>query len=183
MPVSAKPWYRHWRHVCLKKIRAVTRLEDTPYRIAMGCACGLFSSMLPIFGQMLVGMLLARIFRANVIASIPWTWLTNPATTLPIWYGAYLVGAALTRHEPVTWTTLQDFATRIQHDGLTRTLHAGGALLGDVLPSLLLGTVIVGIGLGAVGYLCIGSGVRRIQAHRTAKIAYWQERTRSIPSP
>lgn len=176
MPASAKPWYYRWRHICLKKIRGVTRLEDTPYRIAMGCACGLFSSMLPIFGQMLVGMLLAKLCRANVMASIPWTWLTNPATTLPIWYGCYLVGATLMRHEAVTLNTLQELATRLQEEGLTQSLQAGGALFGEVLPALLIGTVIVGIFLGSVGYLCIRWLVKRVQIHRAAKADYWGKR-------
>lgn len=173
MPASAKSWYRRWRHVFFKKIRGVTRLEDTPYRIAMGCACGIFSSMLPIFGQMLVAMLLAKICRANVLASIPWTWLTNPATTLPMWYGCYLVGAALTRHQPVTWATLKDLAARIQHDGVTSTMHASGALFGEVIPALLFGTVVIGMFLGATGYLGIRAMVKRIQVHRAAKAAYW----------
>ena len=129
--------------------------------------------MLPIFGQMLVAMLLAKICRANVVASIPWTWLTNPATTLPMWYGCYLIGAALTRHEPVTWVTLRELATRIQNDGVSSTMHASGAIFGEVIPALLLGTMIVGMLLGAVGYLGVRALVKRIQAHRKAKAAYW----------
>jgi len=173
---TAKSWYRHARHGCVKKFRGVTRLDDTPYRIAMGCSCGLFCSLLPIFGQMLVAMLLAKLCKANVMASIPWTWLTNPATTLPIWYGCYLVGAALTRHEPVTWTALHDLASRIQHEGLSHTLHASGTLFREVMPVLLIGTVIVGLFVGAVGYLGIKALVKRLQARRALKVAYWRKK-------
>ncbi len=151
------------------------RLEDTPYRIAMGCACGLFSSVLPIFGQMVVAMVCARIFRANVVASMPWSWLSNPATTLPIWYGCYLVGAALTRHEPVTVAALKQLADRLSHDGLTVTLQAGGALIGQIVVPLLLGTVVVGVLVGALGYLAIKPLVIRVQARRAAKAARWRD--------
>ena len=175
MPASPKPWYRRWWHKCNKILRGVTRLEDTPYRIAMGCACGLFCSVLPIFGQMIVGMVLSKICRANVVASIPWTWLSNPATTLPIWYGCYLVGAALTRNEPVTWTVINDLATQLQQDGLTQTMQSGGAIIGGVIPALLIGTVTVGITLGAMGYVAIKYLVIRLQARRAAKLAYWEK--------
>lgn len=182
MPASAKPWYRRWLHKCNKILRGVTRLEDTPYRIAMGCACGLFCSVLPIFGQMIVGMVLSKIFRANVVASIPWTWISNPATTLPIWYGCYLVGAALTRHEPVTWAALNSLATQLQHEGLTHTIQTGGAIIGEVIPALLLGTVTVGTLLGATGYICIKPLVIRLQARRLAKLAYWEKSIRPATS-
>ena len=170
---SRKPWYRRWWHVCVKTLRGVTRLEDTPYRVAMGCACGLFSSVLPIFGQMLVGMVLARLCRANVVASIPWTWLTNPATTLPIWYGCYRVGAALLRDQPVTLAALRNLVSQIDEHGLRATLHAGGALIGQLIVPLVLGAVVVGLCVGALGYLLIKPLVIRVQARRAAKAARW----------
>lgn len=170
---SRKPWYRRWWHVCVKALRGVIRLEDTPYRIAMGCACGLFSCVLPIFGQTVVGMVLAKLFRANVVAAMPWSWLSNPATTLPIWYGCYRVGAALLREEAVTVATLRGIASRLDQDGLAMTLSAGGKLIGEVVVPLLLGTVMVGVILGALGYLAIKPLVVRIQARRAAKAARW----------
>lgn len=157
----------------VKTVRGVIRLEDTPYRVAMGCACGLFSSVLPIFGQMLVGMLLARLCRANVVASMPWTWLSNPATTLPIWYGCYVVGAAVLRKQPVTIATLQALASRVEHDGLMATLSAGGAMMSQLVVPLILGSVLVGSVLGALGYLVVKPFVIRIQARRAAKAAQW----------
>ncbi len=168
-----RTWYRRLWHVCIKTLRGVTRLEDTPYRIAMGCACGLFSCVLPIFGQMVVSMVLARLFRANVVASIPWTWLSNPATSLPLWYGCYRVGAALLREDALKMAVLHNLVTHLERDGLTATLAAGGALLGQAVVPLLLGTVIIGLVFGALGYLAIKPLVVRLQARRTAKAASW----------
>lgn len=170
---TRKPWYRRWWHVMVKTVRGVIRMEDTPYRVAMGCACGLFSSVLPIFGQMVVGMILSRLCRANVVASMPWTWLSNPATTFPIWYGCYVVGAAVMGEQPVTIATVQALASRVEHDGMMATLSAGGAMMTQLVVPLILGTLLVGLALGAVGYLVVKPVVIRIQARRAAKIARW----------
>ncbi len=71
-------------------------MEDTPQRIALGCACDIFASPLPIFGQAFVGAVVAKVLGRDVIASLPWTLLSNPFTTLPIWYGSYRLGMLIT---------------------------------------------------------------------------------------
>ncbi len=158
-------WRRLW-HVCTRTVRGVTRLEDTPYRIAMGCACGLFTTPLPILGQMLLGMGLARLFRANVVASMPWTWITNPLTTGPIWYGCYLLGAGLLFQQPVRFADIRALIARIDESGLVQTLREGGGLLLQVLPALWLGTVLVGLTAASLGYLAIRRLVMATQARR-----------------
>ena len=170
---SRKPWHRRWWHIAVKTVRGVTRLEDTPYRIAMGAACGLFASCLPMLGQMLVGMLLARLMRANVLASVPWTWITNPFTTLPIWYGCYRIGSAVIGREPVTVEVLRGFIRRIDEQGLWEFLHHGGVLLGQIFLPLLLGTVLVGIILATAGYALIKTAVISLQRRRAERSQGW----------
>ena len=172
-PVSRKPWWRRWWHVCTRTVRGVARLEDTPYRIAMGCACGLFTSPLPIFGQMLLGMGLARLFRANVVASMPWTWISNPLTTFPIWYGCYLIGSAVLLREPVRFSVIKELFARLDEVGLVVTLREGGSLLLGILAPLWIGTVLVGLILGAAGYIAIRALVLLVQARRAERAARW----------
>ncbi len=170
---SRKPWHRRWWHVAIKTVRGVTRLEDTPYRIAMGAACGLFTSCLPMLGQMLLGMLLARLLRANVLASVPWTWLTNPFTSLPIWYGCYCVGSAVIGRDPVTMEVISGFIGRIDEQGLLATIEHGGLLLGQIFIPLLLGTVLVGIILATAGYALIKPAVINLQRRRAERSRSW----------
>ena len=84
----------------IRALRGAVLLEDTPHRIALGCGCGIFASPLPLFGQAFVGALAAKLLGGNVIASLPWTFLSNPFTTLPIWYGCYRLGMIIT---PGAW--------------------------------------------------------------------------------
>lgn len=53
---------------------------------------GVMSSFFPLPGQMLLALIFCLIFRANVPMAIALTWITNPLTTIPIFYFAYWVG-------------------------------------------------------------------------------------------
>ena len=172
-PSSRKPWLRRWWHISVKTLRGVTRLEDTPYRIAMGAACGLHTAVWPILGQTLVGMLAAKLFRANVIAAIPWSWITNPLTTLPIWYGCYRVGAAITWREPVTIERIQALITSVDTKGFVATAQEGGSLLLAIIGPLWLGSLVVGTALAAIGYVAIQALVRSVQTRRLAINQRW----------
>jgi len=63
--------------------------------VSRAFAVGIFCAFLPIPMQMLVAAILALIARSNLPISVGLVWLTNPLTMPPIFYGAYLVGAAL----------------------------------------------------------------------------------------
>lgn len=59
----------------------VRRLPDTPHRISLGVACGVFASFTPLFGlHFIVAAALARILRGNMLASLIGTAFGNPLT-------------------------------------------------------------------------------------------------------
>lgn len=60
-----------------------------------GVYVGVLCAFFPLPGQMLLAVIGAVIFRANVPMSIALTWLTNPLTTIPVFWVAYSVGATL----------------------------------------------------------------------------------------
>ncbi|MGB0143958.1 MAG: DUF2062 domain-containing protein, partial [Akkermansiaceae bacterium] len=57
-----------------------------PYRknVATGLSVGLFMSMLPIPGQMILATIGAIKFRGNAVIAIATCWVTNPITQIPI---------------------------------------------------------------------------------------------------
>ncbi len=174
-PASApkKVFWRRWWRICRRTVRGITRLDDTPYRIAMGCACGLFTAPLPILGQMLLGMGLARIFRANVVAAMPWTWITNPFTTFPIWYGCYVIGSIVLLREPLGFAEIRALFTRFDEIGLIGSLREGGSLLLGILPPLWIGTVLAGLMLGSIGYVAMHRLTILVRARRAQRAADW----------
>ena len=59
----------------------VRRLPDTPHRIALGVACGVFSSFTPFFGlHFIFALAVARAVRGNMIAALIGTGVGNPLT-------------------------------------------------------------------------------------------------------
>lgn len=56
---------------------------------------GVLSAFFPLPGQMLLALIGALIFRANVPMALGLTWITNPLTSLPIFYAGYYIGAKL----------------------------------------------------------------------------------------
>jgi uncharacterized protein (DUF2062 family) len=80
----------------------IRRLPDTPHRIALGLACGVFMSFTPLFGFHVFGaMALAWILRANVLASLLGTLAGNPVTfpviaSVSLSLGRLILGHGLT---------------------------------------------------------------------------------------
>lgn len=56
---------------------------------------GVLSAFFPLPGQMLLALIGALIFRANVPMALGMTWITNPLTSLPIFYAGYYIGAKI----------------------------------------------------------------------------------------
>ncbi|WP_320108727.1 MULTISPECIES: DUF2062 domain-containing protein [unclassified Psychrobacter] len=56
---------------------------------------GVLSAFFPLPGQMLIALVGSLIFRANVPMALGLTWITNPLTSLPIFYAGYYIGAKI----------------------------------------------------------------------------------------
>ena len=80
----------------------VRRLPDTPHRIALGFACGVYASFTPLFGLHLVlAVALARLLRGNLISSLIGTAAGNPLTfpfiaSVSMWLGRRILGYGVT---------------------------------------------------------------------------------------
>ncbi len=175
-PPTTKSWWRRLWAVTLRALRGVVFLEDTPHRIALGSAAGILSSALPIFGQTFLAMILARLLRANVIASIPWSWISNPFTTLPMWYGGYRLGLWLIpgQQDVLSYADLTILAERFNHTNWSDGLGAMLAVLGNILAPLWLGCTALGLVMAVPGYLLVHDAVVRLQRRREERQAAWR---------
>ena len=116
-PLSYWEWFMEgiypragWRRVLYYIRHRVQRLPDTPHRIALGFAFGVFVCFTPVFGfHIILAMLLSLILRANIMASIIGTFFGNPLTFPFIAGFSYSLGHFLlgrNGHQPV-WHTIQ----------------------------------------------------------------------------
>jgi uncharacterized protein (DUF2062 family) len=170
-PRTNKWWGRRLQYVILKSLRDLIRLDETPYRIAMGCACGIFSSALPIFGQTFIGMILARLLNVSVISSLPWTWISNPVTTLPMWYGGYRLGVWLLSEEGIilSYTEMGGLIQEFDTLNWTQELSLMSDTLWNSLLPLWLGTSVIGMAMAIPGFFVVYYFVAWRQRYRKLK--------------
>ena len=84
---------RRLRYLSRRLLRALGRAAGSSHQIALGVAIGFFVGWLPIIGiQMVVAVVVCKIFRANKIVPILPIWLTNPVTMVPIYSFNYWIG-------------------------------------------------------------------------------------------
>lgn len=87
-----------WRRGIDYYSHRIKRIPDTPHKIAIGIAAGLFASFNPFFGLHLVlGGLFAWFVRGNILAGIVATFVVNPFTlpfiaAMSLWTGRVVFG-------------------------------------------------------------------------------------------
>jgi uncharacterized protein len=168
-----------WRSFVLA-VRRVVMLEDDPERIARGCAAGMCTAYLPMLGQTFAGMLVAWLIRGSTLAAIPWSWITNPLTTLPLWYASYRLGAALIPgHQTIGVERLRGMVDSLQAMSLIDGLVHGIEILGGVFLPMLLGSCLIGLVTAIPTWWLVRRAVRAVQARRAARVAHWK--TRLVP--
>lgn len=144
--------------------RRVLSLDDSPHSIALGVFIGTFVAYQPIVGfQMIVGALVCKIARANVIASLPLAWITNPVTIVPIYYGTYKLGVVFTGGD-LTYDDMKALWGRIGELGLVDGVVEGTRMLLGVMWPMVVGGAIVGIVNGAIFYVIVKRFVTAYQA-------------------
>lgn len=76
------------------KFRGILSIKDSPHRIALAFAVGVFIGMSPLFGiHTVLGLIAAWLFRLNKLVTIAGVYITNPWTIVPIYTFSTYVGA------------------------------------------------------------------------------------------
>lgn len=95
-----------WRRAIEYLAHRVRRLPDTPHRIALGLAIGVFVSFTPFFGvHVAAAAAFAWALRANVVASLIGTLAGNPVTIpliapIALGLGRKILGYGVTGRDP-----------------------------------------------------------------------------------
>jgi uncharacterized protein len=141
-----------------------------PWFDARGMAVGLFVGFgIPIGAQMIFLALLRLLFRFNSVMAFALTWVNNPITLLPMYYGFYCVGSIILGKSVIM--NVDDFRNLmrpIMHagyflDSVRSFLYLGG----DLLERWAVGALSVGAVSGTIGYV-VGYRVRKKRCRRRA---------------
>lgn len=134
----------------------ILHANDSPYRIALGVALGLFVAWTsPIGLHILIVLGLSVLFRVNKFAALASVWASNPFTLVAIYYPNYLVGRAvltLFRTEPSLSyeEASQLFQNSLSISHVTAGFYTSqfwnqiGSFLVQIGTELLIGGVIIG---------------------------------------
>lgn len=157
--LDALYWKRLIRYFYIRFLR----IRSSPHAIARGMAAGMFAGAFPLVGlQSLIGIAIAACIRGNKVLAAASTWISNPITFVPLFALNFYVGRWLL-HLPST-TTLPPSPA-----GLGEWMTVGM----DVAAAMMVGSLVMGLVFGVVGYyagLLIAQRVRRAKvARRVAK--------------
>ena len=145
----------------------VLRADDTPHRLALGAAIGVAVAFTPALGfHMIIAVLLARLCRANARIAIPFVWISNPLTLVPIYLPAYWLGhrilSLFTLRPPFNLAQVKHFLLALSHPIDTMHHLAGPATAQSLLESFLrfaadlwLGSTILALCAGAFSYILL----------------------------
>ncbi|MFA5353850.1 MAG: DUF2062 domain-containing protein [Thermodesulfovibrionales bacterium] len=128
------------------KLREVVSTKDSPQKIALSFAVGIFIGMSPLLGlHTVLGIAAAWAFRLNKLVTIIGVYVTNPWTIVPLytfatWAGARLLG-------------IDDIIPRINWEAISLSY-----LLSEMKPLLLpflFGSTLMGLLCALLGYFIV----------------------------
>jgi uncharacterized protein (DUF2062 family) len=137
-----RSWSRSSRYVVYR----LRRLSDTPHAVALGFAAGVFVAVTPFLGaHMVMAVLVAWVIGGSIVAALLGTFIGNPLTYPLFWYSTYEVGNLMlggaSEKPPI------DLSGGIFQTSLDQ--------LWPLLKPMTLGSVPVGLALGALCYVLV----------------------------
>jgi len=89
------------RKTVVHYLRRLLALDDTPERIALAFALGVFLAFSPLLGlHTILGLTIAFMFGLNRVAVLLGVWVNNPYTIVPIYAAAAYFGGLLIGFPP-----------------------------------------------------------------------------------
>ena len=140
----------------------ILRADDTPHRLALGMALGVFMAWTPTIGfQMVLVLITAPLIGANARVGVPLAWISNPLTFGVIYYPNYLVGKCVVglfrKGDAINYAQIKEIFARLQssasHFWRMEFWREIGGVLVQIGLELWVGSVIVGLILGAITYI------------------------------
>ncbi len=136
--------------------RLLFQVEDSPHRVALAFAIGVFIAFFPLVGiHTAVALALAVAFRLSKVAILAGAWTNNPWTIAPMYTAGTLVGCALTGRSP-TSLALVDWT--LHGRAFYSSLLAG---FGPLVLPFVVGNLVLGSLAALVAFLILRSTLTR----------------------
>lgn len=151
-------------------IYRILRVDDTPHRIALGVAVGVWVTFTPTIGiQTLLCVAICQLLRANKVVGLPFIWISNPATLVPIYYPSYVLGSLMLGRRPKDgWAAITSVLQQ-EHGGWMDEMRAGYTAIAPIFAELCLGSVVVATAMGIGSYFAARKLVIAYRARRSRR--------------
>jgi hypothetical protein len=147
-------------------IYRVLHVDDTPHRIALGVAIGIFVTWTPTIGfQMVLTVALSALLRANKAVGVPFVWISNPLTLGPVYGPNYLLGCWLLGGRYHGGHFLHFLKAAASGSGWMERLNAIWKAMWTIFWPLWTGSIVVGLLLGLLSYFATRWAVIRYRRH------------------
>lgn len=179
-----------WKRAASYVAHRLRRLPDTPHKIARGVGVGVYISFTPFFGMhFFLAVVLAALFRGNVLAALLGTFFGNPISfpliaTGSLTFGRWLLGrdAGTAKHKSILhlfshaakdfWFNFKALFTENTADWT----NIGEFMAGMFLPYLV-GGLLPGVAAGLICYFVSVPIISAYQKRRKGRLmARWKER-------
>ncbi len=131
-------------------VRVLLHVEDTPNRVALAFAIGLFISFFPLLGiHTGLALAIAIAFRLSRVAILTGAWVNNPWTLAPMYTAGTLLGCAILGVSP---EGLGEIDWSLHGRAFYEALYEG--LRPFILP-FVVGNLVAGVVAGGLGYLVL----------------------------
>jgi len=168
--LRAAIWPRSgWRRALVYHWHRLARISETPRRIAMGVACGVFISFTPVLGlHMVLAALLAILLKGSVLASAAGTLIGNPVSFPLIWLSSYKLGTLILgtvprTHHVIVWPPDASMAPGALYAGTWTELWE---LLEPIILPMSVGGVVLGLGFAVASYYIVYFAVEAYRQRR-----------------
>lgn len=168
-PTAASPKKRNALLASVRKAyERFLKIRGHPRAIALGFALGILIGMTPFMGlHTIVAVAVAALFKWNKISAAISVWVTNAVTAPFIYYATYLVGARIMGIER---------AFQLKEINSLSAVHNLILKTPEIVWAMIVGGMVIGLPLAAVGYWVVFSLTGRYQEKIKAKIARSKER-------
>ena len=152
------------RHRLSRILEAILHLKDTPHRVSLAFALGVWAAFLPLGFHTVLSLAIGFAFKLSRAALLMGNWVCNPWTIAPMYIAGTTLGCLLLG---IPLSALADVSFDFTTVAAQRQVLASASLL--VWP-FLLGNLILGAPAGAVAYALLRPVLeRRARAKAAAR--------------
>lgn len=162
-PPPPRHWFSWWGRVKHFVVHKILRAADSPHRLGLGVAIGMWVALLPLVGiQMITSAAICHPFKGNKVVAMAMAWVSNPVTLVPIFLPCYWLGCWILGLDAIPY---DDFVAIFSPDveGWWARVSASWSAMMAIFGPLWLGSLIVAT---IVAVPCYFITVRAVTAYR-----------------